>query len=77
MTFMKKFIKFCNDNVVMISGLSIIVGVHWGWSKLQDVPALVRPEEKKDLPLIVGTRKLGELIEHKYHELTDAEPKQP
>lgn len=39
-----------------------IAGIHWGWNRLQDVPALVKPEEKKEPPYnIVSISSLNKL----------------
>jgi hypothetical protein len=76
MSYGKRFLRFCNDNVVMIAGISIIVGFHWAWLKLQNVPSLVDPSQKTDLPIFTGAKRLKELAESKYHELTAKEPKE-
>jgi hypothetical protein len=78
----------------MIAGISIIVGFHWAWLKLQNVPSLVDPSQKTDLPIFTvsiqpsfpsdctenywfkGAKRLKELAESKYHELTAKEPKE-
>lgn len=44
--------KFVNDNLVWIVGIPMIIGFHYGWQKLQEVPYLVPPSQKKDLPII-------------------------
>lgn len=54
----KKFSQFCQRNIVMLTLVPIIFGIHWTWSQLQNVPYLVKPEEKKELPIIiVGVQK--------------------
>lgn len=40
--------KWAKDNIVAIVVIPLIIGVHWGWRKLQDVPYLVEPPEKRD-----------------------------
>lgn len=53
MGFGKKVLIYMQENVVLLSGAAIIVATHWGWSKLQENPALVPENEKKDLPVII------------------------
>jgi hypothetical protein len=43
---------FVNRNAVTIVMVPALVLLHWGWYKLQDVEALVKKEEKKDLPIV-------------------------
>jgi len=52
-----RFREFVNRNIVSIVMLPSIVALHWGWLKLQDVEALVTPEEKSKLPLLQVTLK--------------------
>ncbi|KAJ8963466.1 hypothetical protein NQ318_018949 [Aromia moschata] len=47
-----KLAKWITDNIVLLVGIPLIIGVHYGWSKLQDIPYLVEPSEKKEFPLI-------------------------
>lgn len=47
----KKIGKFVNDNFVLLVGIPLIVGVHWGWWKLQQNPDLVELKDRKELPL--------------------------
>jgi hypothetical protein len=44
---------FFSRNVVAIVTVPALVLMHWGWYKLQDVEALVKKEEKKDLPIVI------------------------
>lgn len=48
-----KVTKFCQRNAVMLTVVPLIVGVHWGWYKLQQMPYLVKPEDKKELPIVL------------------------
>lgn len=53
MTFPEKVSKFCKRNVVALTLVPLIVGIHWGWDRLQDNPIFVRPDERKELPIII------------------------
>lgn len=44
---------FFSRNAVTIIMVPALVLLHWGWYKLQDVEALVKKEEKKDLPIVI------------------------
>ncbi|XP_018570931.1 uncharacterized protein LOC108910714 isoform X1 [Anoplophora glabripennis] len=48
----RKLGKLINDNIVLIVGIPLIIGIHYGWAKLQDIPYLVDPAHKKQLPII-------------------------
>lgn len=48
-----KVVKFFQKNVVMISGIGIIIATHWGWSQLQHNPNLVPEDKRKELPIII------------------------
>lgn len=49
--------------IVMVPALVLM---HWGWCKLQDVEALVKKEEKKDLPIVIGAQHLAHVVEEKW-----------
>ncbi|KYB26608.1 hypothetical protein TcasGA2_TC033568 [Tribolium castaneum] len=76
MSFGKRFIRFCNENVVLIAGVGIIISIHWTWNRLQNIPTLVDPSEKKEMPVILAARYLKRKSVEKYHELTGTEPKE-
>ncbi|VEN38849.1 unnamed protein product [Callosobruchus maculatus] len=44
--------KWINDNIVFLVGIPLIIGVHYGWLKLQENPRLVPPDQRKGLPLV-------------------------
>nr|CAD7444807.1 unnamed protein product [Timema bartmani] len=48
-----RLFAFLNRNIVAVVMIPSIVLIHWGWLKLQDVEALVKKEEKKDLPVLL------------------------
>lgn len=50
--FRQKLMIFCRENVVLLTGVPLIVAVHWGWSKLQQNPALVPENQRKELPIV-------------------------
>lgn len=54
-----KVVKFFQKNVVMISGIGIIIATHWGWSQLQHNPNLVPEDKRKELPIIIGLKHLS------------------
>lgn len=41
---------FISKNLVVLVMVPVIIGSHYGWSKLQGVDYLVSPEERKKLP---------------------------
>lgn len=45
--------KYINDRLSLIVGIGIIVSIHWGWYKLQQVPSFVNESERKELPIIL------------------------
>lgn len=47
-----KLAKWLNDNIVMITGIPLIIGIHYGWTKLQDIPYLVDQSQKKEMPIV-------------------------
>ncbi|CAH1991350.1 unnamed protein product [Acanthoscelides obtectus] len=47
-----KFGKWVNDNIVFLVGIPLIIGVHYGWSKLQQNPNLVPPDRQKKEPVL-------------------------
>lgn len=51
MSLKNKFVRFCNDNIVLIVCIPLLIGVHWTWTKVQENPLLVPPKDKKELPL--------------------------
>lgn len=53
MSFIEKVTKFCKHNVVVLTLVPLIVGIHWGWYRLQELPYLVKPEDKKELPIVI------------------------
>ena len=48
----QKCSKFVKRNIVMIVMVPVLVSMHWGWMKLQDVEKFVAPHEKRELPLL-------------------------
>ncbi|CAB3376866.1 Hypothetical predicted protein [Cloeon dipterum] len=60
-----RFREFLNRNIVAIVSIPTIVLLHWGWLKLQDVEVLIRPEEKRGLPIFEGAKLLETKIEEK------------
>lgn len=55
--------KWVNDNIVMLVGVPLIIGIHYGWAKIQDVPYLVDPSEKRGQPIIeVSNNKYTKLV---------------
>lgn len=46
-----RIVKFWNKNVVLITGVGIIIGIHWMWDRLQHT-SLVPEKDRKELPII-------------------------
>lgn len=42
--------------MVMIVMVPILVGVHYGWQKLQDIEMFVPKQQRRDLPIIQGAK---------------------
>lgn len=53
MSYRKKLLQFWDKNAVVLVTVPLLIAVHWTWMKLQDVPYLVKPEDKRDLPIII------------------------
>ncbi|KAL1500760.1 hypothetical protein ABEB36_006206 [Hypothenemus hampei] len=45
----KKFSKLFKDNLVLLTGITLIIAIHWGWYKIQQNPTLVDPKDNKGL----------------------------
>lgn len=52
MSIIKKVLNFCNENTVAITGVGILIGIHWVWDRLQRVPQLVPEKDRRELPII-------------------------
>lgn len=52
MSYVKRAIKFFNKNAVAITGVGIIIGIHWLWDRLQNVPELVPEKDRREMPII-------------------------
>lgn len=62
MSFLEKIATFCKNNVVILTSVPLIIAVHWAWLKIQDVPYLVPPSEKRDLPVLTVTSNYGNCV---------------
>ncbi|XP_055700100.1 uncharacterized protein LOC129799866 [Phlebotomus papatasi] len=49
---------FVNKYIVTIVMIPSIIGIHYGWTKVQNVESLVKEHEKQDLPIIIAARNL-------------------
>lgn len=49
---------FINQNLVAIIMVPGIIGAHYGWKYLQEQDSLVKPEERKGMPLMEIMQKL-------------------
>lgn len=45
------FRKFLKQYTPLIVGVQLIVGIHWGWLRLQQNEDVVNPGDKKALPI--------------------------
>lgn len=43
--------SFFYNNVVFLTGIPMIIGIHYGWWKIQQNPDLVDPKDRRELPL--------------------------
>lgn len=48
-----KIKSFIDNNLVLIVFVPWIIGMHWGWAKIQDNPKLCDQEHKKDIPIFM------------------------
>lgn len=46
------FRKFIHNNIVAIVIIPIIIGSHWFVNKIAEDESLVKPDERKDLPIV-------------------------
>lgn len=44
--------EFMKRNMVMIVMVPVMVGLHYGWQKIQDVEAFVPKNQRRDLPVL-------------------------
>ncbi|KAK8382727.1 hypothetical protein O3P69_015509 [Scylla paramamosain] len=52
--------EFLRRNVVLVVMVPVLVGVHFGWQKIQDIEMFVPKQQRQDLPVIEGARYLTE-----------------
>lgn len=45
--------SFFKRNIIAIVMIPTVIGIHYGWLKLQDNDELVAEHEKMDLPIII------------------------
>ncbi|KAK4316062.1 hypothetical protein Pmani_012767 [Petrolisthes manimaculis] len=57
--------EFIRRNMVMVVMLPVIVGLHYGWHKLQGVEMFVPKEDRRDLPIVQGAKIVGEKLKSK------------
>lgn len=44
--------EFLKRNMVVIVMVPVLIGVHYGWQKLQDIEMFVPKQQHRDLPVI-------------------------
>ncbi|XP_047096875.1 uncharacterized protein LOC124710364 [Schistocerca piceifrons] len=72
-----KLRSFVNRNLVAIVMIPSLIGIHWGWLRLQSVEEFVPKEERKDLPIIRMYHKLkDEAVQRWFAEETRDKPTQ-
>jgi hypothetical protein len=49
---LEKVHNILKNNILAFVMLPMIVGIHITWSNLQENPDLVKPHEKKELPIV-------------------------
>ncbi|KAG7171289.1 McKusick-Kaufman/Bardet-Biedl syndromes putative chaperonin-like [Homarus americanus] len=57
--------EFMKRNIVLIIMLPAIVGLHYGWQKIQDIELFVPKQQRKDLPVIQGAKYVEQEIKNK------------
>lgn len=57
--------EFLRRNVVLVVMVPVLVGVHFGWQKIQDIEMFVPKQQRQDLPVIEGARYLSEGMKNK------------
>ncbi|CAG2057062.1 unnamed protein product [Timema podura] len=72
-----RLFAFLNRNIVAVVMIPSIVLIHWGWLKLQDVEALVKKEEKKDLPVLLAVEYLVEKAEGTFQSFKKDDTSKP
>ncbi|KAF2355496.1 hypothetical protein FHG87_013750 [Trinorchestia longiramus] len=55
--------KHIKANVPTYIMVSMIIGIHFGWQILQSNPVLVKPQEKRDLPILQAVHQLQAKVE--------------
>lgn len=57
--------EFLRRNVVLVVMVPVLVGVHFGWQKIQDIEMFVPKQQRQDLPVIEGARYFREGMRNK------------
>ncbi|KAK3864014.1 hypothetical protein Pcinc_030275 [Petrolisthes cinctipes] len=57
--------EFIRRNMVMVVMVPVLVGLHYGWHKLQEVEMFVPKEDRRDLPIVQGAKIVGEKLKSK------------
>lgn len=58
--------EFLRRNMVLVVMVPVLLGVHYGWQKVQDVEMFVPKQQRRDLPVIEGAKYLGEEMKTKF-----------
>lgn len=56
--------EFMKRNMVMIVMVPVMVGLHYGWQKIQDVEAFVPKNQRRDLPVLEGAKRIEDGIKN-------------
>ncbi|GAB0097766.1 uncharacterized protein DMENIID0001_134320 [Sergentomyia squamirostris] len=49
---------FLRKYIVTIVMIPSIIGIHYAWTRVQNMESLVQEHEKQDLPIVIGVKKL-------------------
>uniref|UniRef100_A0A1L8DBN5 Uncharacterized protein n=1 Tax=Nyssomyia neivai TaxID=330878 RepID=A0A1L8DBN5_9DIPT len=52
------FRNFWKKYTVTIVMIPSIIGIHYAWTKIQNVDSLVSEYEREDLPIIIGAKRI-------------------
>ena len=52
--------KFAKRNIVLLVSVPMLISIHWGWMKLQNIEQFVPKHEKRELPILAVRNYFGQ-----------------
>lgn len=57
--------EFVRRNIVLFVMIPTLIGLHYGWQKVQEIEIYVPKHERKDLPVVQGAKYIQEELRNK------------